>query len=69
MNAVGYKTPGPIERDDSLIDIDLPMPEATGHDILVKADRPSPAVGARAEADDLGRVSRSGVLSDDETSP
>ena len=36
MNAVGYKTPGPIERDDSLIDIDLPMPEATGHDILVK---------------------------------
>ena len=36
MKAVGYKSPGPIERDNSLLDIDLPMPEATGHDILVK---------------------------------
>src|SRR5258708_12925674 len=36
MKAVGYKEKGSIDRDDSLIDIDLPKPSATGHDLLVE---------------------------------
>ena len=36
MKAVGYTTPGTIERDDALIDIELPRPVATGHDLLVE---------------------------------
>ncbi|WP_029011459.1 zinc-binding alcohol dehydrogenase family protein [Niveispirillum irakense] len=36
MKAIGYKIPGPIDRPDALVDIDLPRPEATGHDILVE---------------------------------
>lgn len=36
MKAIGYKVPGPIDRPDALVDIDLPRPEATGHDILVE---------------------------------
>jgi len=36
MRAVGYKVPGPIEDASSLVDIDLPKPVATGHDILVE---------------------------------
>ncbi|WDF75259.1 zinc-binding alcohol dehydrogenase family protein [Novosphingobium sp. KACC 22771] len=35
MHAIGYRTPGSIDRDDALIDIDLPRPIPTGHDILV----------------------------------
>lgn len=35
MKAVGYKLPGSIDRDQSLEDIDLPRPTATGHDLLV----------------------------------
>lgn len=36
MKAVGYQVPGPINRPDALVDIDLPRPEAAGHDILVE---------------------------------
>jgi len=35
MHAVGYKTSLPIENDASLVDIELPRPEALGRDILV----------------------------------
>jgi NADPH2:quinone reductase len=36
MKAVGYKVPGPIPENASLVDIDLPRPVAAGHDILVE---------------------------------
>ncbi|TLX12805.1 zinc-binding alcohol dehydrogenase family protein [Rhizobium sp. MHM7A] len=36
MRAVAYKIPQPIAAETSLIDVDLPMPEAHGHDLLVE---------------------------------
>jgi NADPH:quinone reductase len=36
MRAVAYQNPQPISADTSLIDIDLPMPEAKGRDLLVE---------------------------------
>ncbi|NKK98853.1 zinc-binding alcohol dehydrogenase family protein [Rhizobium leguminosarum bv. viciae] len=36
MHAVAYKTPQPISAETSLIDVELPMPEAGGHDLLVE---------------------------------
>ncbi|UGQ47833.1 zinc-binding alcohol dehydrogenase family protein [Massilia endophytica] len=36
MKAVAYRTSLPIEHEDSLIDIELPAPEATGRDLLVE---------------------------------
>jgi NADPH2:quinone reductase len=36
MKAIGYKTPGPIGADASLIDVTLPEPTPTGRDILVE---------------------------------
>nr|WP_067293476.1 zinc-binding alcohol dehydrogenase family protein [Marinobacterium profundum] len=36
MKAVGYKTPGAIDRADALIDFEMETPTATGHDLLVK---------------------------------
>ena len=36
MKAIGYKVPGPIAEDASLVDIDLPRPVAEGGDILVE---------------------------------
>lgn len=36
MKAVGYKSPGPVTAPDSLRDIELPRPEAQGHDLLVE---------------------------------
>jgi NADPH2:quinone reductase len=36
MRAIGYKTPQPITADDALVDIDLPVPEAKGQDLLVE---------------------------------
>ncbi|AJY45842.1 zinc-binding alcohol dehydrogenase family protein [Martelella endophytica] len=36
MKAIGYKKPGAIDRDDALIDIELPRPKATGRDLLVE---------------------------------
>jgi NADPH:quinone reductase len=35
MRAIGYQTSLPIENDASLVDIELPRPEAQGRDILV----------------------------------
>lgn len=36
MKAVGYKIPGPIEAEESLVDITLAEPMPTGRDILVE---------------------------------
>lgn len=36
MKAVGYKQPGDIARADSLVDVTLPTPVATGRDLLVE---------------------------------
>jgi len=36
MRAVAYKTPHPIAAETSLVDVELPVPEATGHDLLVE---------------------------------
>jgi zinc-binding alcohol dehydrogenase family protein len=36
MKAIGYKTSLPITASESLVDIELPQPLATGHDLLVK---------------------------------
>ena len=36
MKAVAYKKPGPLTDPDALIDITLPEPVATGHDLLVE---------------------------------
>ncbi|MFF0948767.1 zinc-binding alcohol dehydrogenase family protein [Rhizobium leguminosarum] len=36
MRAVAYKTPQPISAETSLIDVELPMPEAGGQDLLVE---------------------------------
>ena len=36
MRAVAYKIPQPISAETSLIDIDLPTPEAKGRDLLVE---------------------------------
>lgn len=36
MRAVAFNKPQPIDADTALIDIELPMPKATGHDLLVE---------------------------------
>ncbi|RYE83622.1 MAG: zinc-binding alcohol dehydrogenase family protein, partial [Hyphomicrobiales bacterium] len=36
MRAIGYQQAGALDRADSLVDIDLPVPAATGRDILVE---------------------------------
>ncbi len=36
MRAVGYRQPGAIDRDESLVDVELPRPVAKGRDILVE---------------------------------
>lgn len=36
MKAVAYRTPGPIDREDALQDINLETPKAEGRDLLVK---------------------------------
>ncbi len=36
MKAIGYREPGPLDRDDALIELDLDRPVATGHDLLVE---------------------------------
>lgn len=36
MKAVGYKEIGPIDREDSLVDIELEKPTADGRDLLVR---------------------------------
>lgn len=36
MHAVGYRTAGSIDRDDALVDIELPMPALWSRDLLVE---------------------------------
>jgi NADPH:quinone reductase len=36
MRAIGFEQPGSIDRDRSLVDIELPIPTPTGRDILVE---------------------------------
>lgn len=36
MRAIAFRQPGPIDREDSLVEIDLPDPVATGRDLLVR---------------------------------
>lgn len=36
MKAVAYRSPGPIDAPDSLVDLQLPRPQATGRDLLVQ---------------------------------
>jgi NADPH2:quinone reductase len=36
MRAIGYQQTGTIDRDDALLDIELPMPKAAGRDLLVE---------------------------------
>lgn len=36
MKAIGYRTPGPIDRAEALEDVDLPRPRAEGRDLLVE---------------------------------
>ncbi|OLP53432.1 Zn-dependent oxidoreductase [Rhizobium rhizosphaerae] len=36
MRAIGYRTPGPIAADASLVEIELPRPVAGGRDLLVE---------------------------------
>ncbi|WP_075291583.1 zinc-binding alcohol dehydrogenase family protein [Pararhizobium arenae] len=36
MKAIGYASAGPIDRDDALLDIELPRPVAAGRDLLVE---------------------------------
>jgi len=36
MKAVAYQQQGAIERIDALVDVELPIPEAQGYDLLVK---------------------------------
>ena len=38
MKAIGYAKSLPIEQDESLLDIELPMPTAQGRDILVQIE-------------------------------
>jgi zinc-binding alcohol dehydrogenase family protein len=38
MKAVAFRRPLPIDDAQSLIDVELPQPEATGRDLLVKVD-------------------------------
>ncbi len=38
MKAIGYKTPGSIDRADALVDIDLAKPVASGRDLLVAVE-------------------------------
>lgn len=36
MKAIAYRQPGPLDAPDSLLDIELPRPQATGRDLLVE---------------------------------
>lgn len=36
VKAVGYTSPGPIDREDALVDLDLPAPEPGPRDLLVR---------------------------------
>ncbi|MDM7982716.1 MAG: zinc-binding alcohol dehydrogenase family protein [Rhizobium sp.] len=36
MRAIGFHTPQPITSETALVDLELPMPEVAGHDLLVE---------------------------------
>lgn len=36
MRAIGFHTPQPITSETALVDLELPVPEAAGHDLLVE---------------------------------
>ncbi|QCI98296.1 zinc-binding alcohol dehydrogenase family protein [Agrobacterium larrymoorei] len=36
MRAIGYKSSKPVTETDALVDFELPVPEAKGHDLLVE---------------------------------
>lgn len=36
MRAIAYRQPGPIDRPDALVDVELPKPAPTGRDILIE---------------------------------
>ena len=38
MKAIGLYRYLPIDQDEALIDVDIPKPEATGRDLLVKVE-------------------------------
>lgn len=38
MKAIGYHRPGPIAADDSLVDLELPVPELRPQDLLVRVE-------------------------------
>ncbi|MEO7220969.1 MAG: zinc-binding alcohol dehydrogenase family protein, partial [Devosia sp.] len=38
MKAIGFAANGPVDREDALIERDLPEPKPTGHDLLVKVE-------------------------------
>ncbi len=38
MKAVGFRQPLPIDAPDALVDLEIDMPTAAGHDILVKVE-------------------------------
>ena len=38
MKAVGYSTPGAIDREDALLDLDVPPPAPGPHDLLVRVN-------------------------------
>ncbi|MBU2982827.1 zinc-binding alcohol dehydrogenase family protein [Lentibacter algarum] len=58
MKAVGFITPGEIDRDDALVDIALDKPTATGRDLLVKIHavslNPADAAARKMMADPAG---------------
>jgi NADPH2:quinone reductase len=61
MKAVGYRTPGPIDRPDALEDRTVERPSAQGHDLLVRVDAVSvnpvdTKVRARREPDGEFRI-------------
>jgi NADPH:quinone reductase len=70
MRAVGYYKPGPISAPESLMDIDMPRPAASGRDLLVevravsvnpvdykmRASAPAPAGGAKVVGYDAAGV-------------
>lgn len=38
MQAIGFQQPGRIDRDDALVNLELPMPTPAGRDLLVKVN-------------------------------
>lgn len=60
MKAVGYRNNGAIDRDDALIDLELPRPAPTGRDLLVEVQavsvNPVDTKVRKAAAPEAGQV-------------